>query len=280
MKTGGESCRRLSLIAIALVATLSAAGCLTRTAGPTLPYVKPAQSVAPVDPTPIRIASRVEDMETEIQRLRGSIERLEVTGGSEQAIRNLQDRVAVIERQLGIDSGRVASPGQPVQSGDQRAPIQARTEARAGGRVSPQTPEQSAAPVEIQNDPILPDEKVYRDAYTLFKNGSFDQAAIQFEDLLKKHPQSQLVPDAIYWIGEARLSQGRFDEAVLQFDRVLKEFPGSKKELNALLNQGQAFEKMGDAKSAKIIYQKLVSEFPHTAQGRLASGKLKSLASH
>jgi tol-pal system protein YbgF len=218
-------------------------------------------------------------MEAEIQRLRGAIERLEAAGGNDQIIRNLQDRLVVVERQLGIDPVKTASstpPNQPGQAGGQVMP---RIEARASVRPAPSAPDAGAAPVEIQNEPVTPDEKIYRDAYTLYKNGSFDEAAAQFEDLLKKYGQSQLAADATYWIGEARFSQGRYDEAVLQFDRVIKEFPGSKKELSAFLKQGQAFEKMGDAKSARIIYQKLVNDHPHTAQGRLAAGRLKSLAS-
>ena len=58
---------------------------------------------------------------------------------------------------------------------------------------------------------------------------------------------------------------------------MLKEFPGSKKELDARLKQGQSFEKMGDRKSARIIFQKLVNDSPHTAQARIAAGRLKAL---
>jgi len=142
---------------------------------------------------------------------------------------------------------------------------------------APSSDQPAGPPVEISNTPLSADEKVYREAYALFKGGSFDQAALQFEDFLKKYPKSQFSADAVYWIGEARFAQGRFDESVLQFDRVIKDFPGSKKELSALLRQGQAFEKMGDSRSARIIFQKLVSDHPHTAQGRVAGGKLKSL---
>jgi tol-pal system protein YbgF len=107
------------------------------------------------------------------------------------------------------------------------------------------------------------------------KNHNWEQSAALFQELLNKFPQSPLAPDAIYWMGEARLNQGRSEEAVLQFDRVIKEYPGSKKELSALLKQGEAFEKMGDEKAARIIYQKIVADYPHTVQGRTAAGKLK-----
>lgn len=273
----------LRLSGVLILVMLSLSGCLTRTAGPTLPYVKPAQSVPPSDPAPVHLAARMEQMEVEIQRLRDMIERAQV-GGNDRLVRSLQERVALIEKQLGLQP-----PGDAVAPiGPPSPPVEPRPQQQAGAFEGPppRTPVPSppppgranvGAPVEIRNDPIAPDEKAFRDAYQSYRNGAFDPAVGQFEDFLKKNPKSPLASDALYWIGEARFAQGRFDEAVLQFDRVIKEFPGSKKELNALLKQGEAFERMGDAKSARIIYRRLTGDYPHSAQARIAGGKLKQL---
>lgn len=274
----------LRLSGVLILVMLSLSGCLTRTAGPTLPYVKPAQSVPPTDPGPVHLAARIEQMEIEIQRLRDMIERAQA-GGNDRLVRSLQERVFAIEKQLGLEPPKDAV----VPVGPPAPPVEPRMQQPAAGYDGPPParaavpPPPSAgranvgAPVEIRNDPIAPDEKAFRDAYQLYRNGAFDPAVAQFEDFLKKSPKSPLASDAVYWIGEARFAQGRYDEAVLQFDKVIKEFPGSKKELNALLKQGEAFEGMGDAKSARIIYRKLTGDHPHTAQGRLAGSKLKQL---
>ncbi len=273
--------RRISLIGALAGSLISLSGCLTRPGGPTLPYIRPAQSVPAVDPIPLQLSSRLQDMEVEMQRLRGMIERLQAAGGNENAIKNLQERVSIIERQLGIEPPRDATPTSapaPPPPADSRAQWQPGTTggAPANGQIPP-APSTQPTPVQISNAPLPPDEKAYRDAYMLFKGNSFDRAVPQFEEFLKKYPKSQFCADAVYWIGEARFAQGRFDEAVLQFDRVIKDFPGSKKELSALLRQGEAFEKLGDARSARIIFRKLVSDHPHTAQARIAGGRLKSL---
>jgi tol-pal system protein YbgF len=276
-KTCSGYCKFLTRFFSLILSLLSLSGCLTRMEGPSLPYVRPAQSVPAVDPAPIQLSSRLQEMDSEMQRLREMIERLQAAGGNENAIRNLQERVSLIERHLGMEAARdVGSasvpPPPPMAPGVQRG-------RPADKYVStPSSVRPPGPPVEIANAPVAEDEKAYRDAYALFKSGSLDQAVSEFEDFLKKYPKSQFCADSVYWIGEARFAQGRFDEAVLQFDRVLKDFPGSKKELSALLRQGQAFEKMGDSRSAKIIFQKLVSNYPHTAQARIAGGKLKSLA--
>jgi len=253
-------------------------GCLSRSVGPTLPYVKPANSVPQVDPGPMQMVSRLQDMEAEIQRLRGMIERLQVTGGNEQAIKNLQERVTLLESRLGATPGaKGAAEPQARWAAEAKLPGQNQPQSPATeGQPSPPVATDPNAPVEIRNVPIVPEEKAYRDAYAAFRIGSLDQAVALFDDFLKQHPKSQYAPDAIYWIGEVRFAQGRFEESVLQYDRVLKEFPGSRKELSALLKQGQAFEKMGDSKSARIIFSKIVSEYPHTAQARTAAAKLKT----
>jgi tol-pal system protein YbgF len=248
--------------------------------------VQPAQSVPHVDPVQIQTVSRIQDMEVEMQRLREMIERAQAAGGNDQTVRNLQDRVAFIERQLGIETASSQRPPAPraaqagpagpeaMASAQPQQPVFPPQEARhpAGGAPVPPN-----APVDLRSAPLPPDEQLYREAYGAYKSGNMDQAVALFEDLLRKFPKSTFASDAVYWSGESRFAQGRYDEAVLMYDRVLKEFPGSKKELNALLKQGQAFEKMGDPKSARIIFQKIVTEHPHTVQARLASNKMKSL---
>lgn len=274
----------LRLSGVLILVMLSLSGCLTRTAGPTLPYVKPAQSVPAVDPGPVHLAARVEDMEAEIQRLRDMIERAQ-TGGNDRVVKNLQERVAFIERQMGIESPKEPAPPtaqpNPPEFRQQPAPRPALPPVQTGRPDMPPPPQLDqrgqVGGVEIRNAPVPPDEKAYKEAYQSLRNGALDQAIAQFDDLLKNYPKSPLAANAVYSIGEAEFEKGRFGEAVLQFDRVVKEFPGSGKELSALLKQGQAFEKMGDTKSARIIYRKLAGDQPHSPQGRLAGTKLKQL---
>lgn len=275
-------------VATLALTVLPLCGCMTRATGPELPYVRPAYSDPSANPNPdpaaLNISARLQGLETEMQRLRDMVERLRAqpVQGSQEAIARLQERVAFIERQLGLDSTADTGLKKPVQ---QPPSSKAETETRQAN----QAPAAPAAPTPVpgmdgeppvqlvDNNAPSAEEKEYREAYNLLRKGSNDESVGLFEDFLKKYPKSRLTPDAIYWIGEARFSAGRYDEAVLQFDRVIKEFPGSRKEPNALLKQGLAFEKMGDQRSAKIIYQKLVQEKPHSSQARVAATKMKSL---
>ncbi|MDQ1238164.1 MAG: hypothetical protein QG577_349 [Thermodesulfobacteriota bacterium] len=256
-------------------------GCLTRQGDPSLPYVKPANSYGAMEPAPgsAHLAARILEMEQEVQKLRDLLERQQAAGVGESQLKHLQERVAFIERQLGIEPNVSLNPRTPSPQPGQSAAGQPQgtLDQPKNERVASSGTQSSQQPLELVNPPQNPEEKAYRDAYAAYKNGDFDQAVRLFEAFLAKFPKSELSQNAVYWMGETRFAQGRFDEAVLQFDRVIKEFPGSKKELNSLLRQAQAFEKMGDNRSARIIFQKILTDHPHSAQARIATTRLKSL---
>jgi tol-pal system protein YbgF len=222
----------------------------------------------------------MEEMEAELRSLRGMIERLQGSEHDEAAIRNLEERVSFIERQLGIEAPPPPKRNVPPPT---RIPPPSSQTGRLETEPTP-APQNNPVPpsneqrVEIRNSPLPPEEKAYREAYLLVRRGSFKEATPLLEEFIKNHPKSPHASDAVYWLGESLYGQGRYDEAVLQFDRVIKEYKGSKKELSALLKQGEAFAKMGDAKSARIIFQQLIDEHPHAAQARIAKAKLKALS--
>lgn len=261
-----------------IIVILLSSGCLTRPGGPSLPYVKPAQSVEPVDPMQVRMAARMEALEEEIQRLRDLVERAQAPAANQESLADLRRRVEFIERQLGIEAMPAGTPKPPVDAAAPAPATRGPGDFEEAPRPQMEVPAVSGSvPINIQNKPIPPDEAAFRQAYTLVRRGSLDQAVPLLEEFVKTYPKSRFAANALYWIGEALLARGRYDEAVLQFDRVIKEFPGSKKELSALLKQGQAFAKMGDSQSARILFQKLIRDYPHTAQARIAQSALKSL---
>ncbi len=268
-------------LSIVLAAVLSA-GCLARLGGPQLPYVKPAQTVPDIDPSRERLAARLEALETELQRLRDMVERIQASGGGDpHAVADLQRRVAHIERRLGTaPPGDGAKPVPPTSSGAESSessspPVQA-PEVEAPRAPEPITTGMEPR-IEIPGTPLSDDEKAFRDAYAPVRARAWDKAIPLLERFLKDHPKSRLLGEAHYWLGEAFKAQKKYDEAILEFDRVIRDFPGSTKQLNALLKQGEAFKAKGEPSSARIMFERIVREFPHTDQARTARRILKGL---
>jgi tol-pal system protein YbgF len=251
---------------------------MTRTVNPPLPYVKPANVQGEPDEGASRTAARIEEIEAELQRLREMIERLRASEGNAAAIKRLEQRVALIEREMGVQQGSTPPSG-PSPEVD-RQPVPSVGDDRQAAAPQPESgpPAQGLPPrVEILSPQLAEDEKAFRDAYILVQRGALNEAAPLLKEFLKNHPKSPQASDALYWLGEALYSKGKYDEAVLYFDRVIKEYPEARKKLSALLKQGLAFAEMNDPQSARIILEKLIKESPHSPQARTANAKLKEL---
>ncbi len=266
---------RFSVLAL----TVLMSGCLTRANTPSLPYVQPATSVPSFDAASVQLTSRLQDMDIELQRIRDQIERMQSSNVDPAVIKSLQERVSVIEKQIGLQTGVVLPDGRHESSG-RRSDINpqdaypSRMEKDSG---QPRSISAQNSSQDVLKESLRPEDRVYREAYSLYKSGAYDDAFKGFESFLQNYPKSEFSADAVYWMGEVRFAQSRFDEAVLQFDRVVKDFPGSKRELSSLLKQAQSFEKMGDTRSARIILERIVGDHPHSAQAKIAASRLKVL---
>ncbi|MGC8660630.1 MAG: hypothetical protein ACP5U1_16305, partial [Desulfomonilaceae bacterium] len=201
--TQNGSIMKMTRLLSGLAIFLSLGGCLTRTANPSSPYNLPADAASSQNPNPIIAVSRIQDMEAELRKLRDSIERLEASGG-DTSVKNLQDRISLIEKQLGIDSQKNQVPG--TEGGQKFGAASPSDSTTRAGQASVSRKSSTAASAidqsdevtEVRNIPLTPDEKAYRAAYATFKSGALENAVTQFQDFLKKHPKSQFAPNAVY----------------------------------------------------------------------------------
>jgi tol-pal system protein YbgF len=119
-------------------------------------------------------------------------------------------------------------------------------------------------------------EFIYQQAYEAMKGGDVVHARELFTKFLELDPQHKLAANAHYWLGETYYTEKNFEQAVLEFQEVIKNFPDKEKVPAAMLKQGMAFKEMGDTKSATYIYKKLVDEFPKSEEAKVAKEKLRA----
>ncbi|MBW2057840.1 MAG: tol-pal system protein YbgF [Deltaproteobacteria bacterium] len=120
-------------------------------------------------------------------------------------------------------------------------------------------------------------EKRYQEAYQAFKEGNLDEAKKLFLSFLKDHPDTPLSDNAQFWIGEIAYRRHQYEAAILAYEEVIKKHPDSNKLPDAILKQGLAFLELGDRIDARIILQDLVKKYPKTEQAEIARKKLKTL---
>jgi tol-pal system protein YbgF len=118
-------------------------------------------------------------------------------------------------------------------------------------------------------------ESQYQQAFETMKAGDNAKARELFGKFLELHPKHTLAANSHYWMGETYYNEKNFEQAILEFQEVIKNFPDTGKVPAAMLKQGMAFTELGDPKSAAYIYKKLADEFPKTEEAKVAKDKLR-----
>jgi tol-pal system protein YbgF len=119
-------------------------------------------------------------------------------------------------------------------------------------------------------------EAVYQQGLDAMKAGETAKAREFFTKFLDQNPKHKLAANAHYWLGETYYSEKNYEQAILEFQEVIKNFPEKDKVPAAMLKQGMAFKEMGDTKSSIYIYKKLTEEFPKSEEAKVAKEKLRT----
>jgi len=120
-------------------------------------------------------------------------------------------------------------------------------------------------------------EYLYQQGYDAMQGGDLVKAREHFNKFLEANPKHKLAANAHYWLGETYYTEKNFEQAVLEFQEVIKNFPEKDKVPAAMLKQGMAFKEMGDNKSAAYIYKKLLDEYPKSEEAKSAKEKLQRM---
>jgi TolA-binding protein len=110
------------------------------------------------------------------------------------------------------------------------------------------------------------------DAY--FQLNNFDQARIEFDNLVKNYPKSPLVPEAEYRIGVAYSLDGKIKEAEAAFRRMVREHPKSSFAPEARFALAGVLEEKGELVDALKILQDLKGRYP---KAEILTKKIKQI---
>ncbi len=153
----------------------------------------------------------------------------------------------------------MANPDAPVYSGGPMAAGQLGTLSGApGGPVSA-----------VPGDPTA----LYEQAFSLLRDGRYDEAETQFRSFLDSNPGSDLAPNALYWLGETYYVRGKFTEAARVFAEAYQKYPKGSKAPDNLLKMGMSLAGMGKTKDACVALKQLQREYPNGAGPVLQRGE-------
>jgi tol-pal system protein YbgF len=136
----------------------------------------------------------------------------------------------------------------------------------------------SAAAASSYATPQVNDRDAYQSAFNLLKDGKYSEAADAFSRFLSTYPQSGLLDNAQYWLGEAHYVLKDYVQAQRDFQAVLDTYPNSAKLPDAMLKLGYTFYELKNYKDARTTLQRVVEQYADTNAGKLAQQRLAKMS--
>jgi len=254
-------------------------------------------------PGVIELMNQVEDLQSEINRLRGQLEVL--TNGLENAQKRQRDmyldldtRVRRMEQGATTPGPRTEAPA--AQASDTEARAKPATPSDSVKRVEPQAGNVSSTPAAAGSPPpsvtttqTVPApaaptpparptppaattaaapaaasdthvRRAYDSGLAAYRSGDYQGAIAAFDGIVKRYPRDPLAPNAQYWIGDAWFNLRDFKSAASAQQTLINNYPDSPKVPDALLNLGSAYAAQGDGAGARRTWEDLVARFPQT----------------
>jgi tol-pal system protein YbgF len=194
------------------------------------------------------MSQRIDDLQDQLRQLRGDVETLE----------HNVDLTKKQQRDLYLDLDRRLQKLE-LGAGNQQT-----------GDSNTSTAPQSAASAD--------DEQArYQKNFNLVKQGRYDDAIAGFTAFIQQYPQSQLVPNAEFWMGESHYQQSDFQGALINYKAVVENYPDSSKAPDALLKMGYAQYELKDWKAARKTLTTVVNKYPSSRSARFAKERLQRM---
>jgi tol-pal system protein YbgF len=144
---------------------------------------------------------------------------------------------------------------------------------RAGATEGPT--ESAPQPVATQTEQS--DKVQYERLLGLFRDGNLEEARQGFSAFLSEYPNSDLAPNARYWLGESYYGKRDYKQAIDSYDRVELDYPQSEKVPAAILKKGYAYLALKDKKRASSAFKQVVTLYPKSPEAGKAHAKLTQL---
>lgn len=215
-----------------------------------------------------RKLENMDQVQQEVQRLRGSVEELEhrIETGEEAdlaweeditfRLTYAEDRLAALETTLGLE---------PPDPDDGSEP----TEVKPDGEV---VLKDDAEPTEVEL-PTTPDD-LLAEAESHMLEDRPGVARVYYQKFLSEHGEHDRAAEAAYRLAETWFNQGDYKKAILKFEDVVTGHGSSQWAPWAMVRQGECFKLLGKTAEAELFWQDVVDRYPKTKAAKEAKSLL------
>ncbi len=225
--------------------------------------------------------NRVEQMQRDIQQLRGDIE--VQTHTLQDMQRRSREQYMDIDRRLQqLETGTAGTPAAGTPPGVTPPGITPPVVTTPGPvdplNPPPMTRPPGAAAVAVPPQPLRAGEReAYDNALAVLREGRYPEAVQAFNQFLVDYPGSSYADNASYWLGETYYVTRDFDQALATFTGLVQQYPNSPKASDSQLKAGYIYYEKKDWRLARQTLEAVVSDYPGSTAARLAGDRLKKM---
>lgn len=206
----------------------------------------------------VELVRSLDQANAEIARLRGSLEVL--ANENQQLQKKQRDFYLDLDSRLKRLEGGGASGATPAPPALPAEP--------APAAAAPRTPTKEDQAREV---------KAYDAASNLFRRNDFRSAIEAFRAFVKDYPESQLAPNAGYWIGISYANLRDYRNALGAQQEILTKYPQSAKAPDAMLAIAAIQLEQGDSGSARNTLEDIIARYPASEAAGKARTRLAAL---
>jgi tol-pal system protein YbgF len=135
----------------------------------------------------------------------------------------------------------------------------------------------AGAPAQPQAPPLPDPDTLYKSGVSYLTGGQYDLAVQAFQEFLKDYGDSDLAPNAQFYIGECYYAQKNYKQAIVEYDKCLDRYPSGNKLPAAQLKKGYALQALGQKTAAERELRSLIQRYPNSREADLARQRLRKL---
>lgn len=126
----------------------------------------------------------------------------------------------------------------------------------------------------VDDKPVKNEKDLYFEAYELLRNGHNTRAISAFKSFLTEFPTSGYADNSQYWLGEAYMVIKDFESSKIAFTKVVSFYPASSKIPDALLKLAYLELKQKNRAKARDYLTQVTGSYPNSTAAHLAKKKL------
>ena len=197
-------------------------------------------------------------------------------------VRVVEESLARVQKELGSGKALTAAPlpsapvaPAPIVSAPHSPPPATAAHAPAEPSVHVTAPHASAKPAPPAA--AATGKGLYNQGMTLVRAEKGEEGRALLNTFLETDPQSALVPNAVYWIGESFYLEKNYPQAILTFKDVTRRFPKHHKAAAALLKIAMSYQMLGEKDNATLYLRALLKDHPKSEPAPAARKLLSEL---